>query len=191
MKKKVSPTEQVCMNAMHELVQTKMISRISVQDVLNATGISKATFYRHYSDKYDLYEKMLQRDVRHIFNDSCDLARWDERICDFLHHIKQEEKLYSHMVRSDPNGFCTFYTNVMSGLFLLRLERLWGKQYHLSQPLQTRCLFMSAGMAAVLADWIASGCDVAPDLLAGQFVAMFSALGQNNELNASFDAARQ
>lgn len=184
MNKKPSPTEQLCMNAMHELAQTKMIGRISVRDVLNATGISKATFYRHYTDKYDLYEKMLYRDVDHIFTDSCDLSQWQERIRIFFRHIQRELPLYQHMVRADPNAFTTFYTNAVCGLFLLRLERLQGKGYRVPQALHTRVLFMSAGMAAVLCDWIAGGCTTPSDALAEQFIGLFADIARGSALSA-------
>jgi AcrR family transcriptional regulator len=49
------PTERVCMDALHHLMQRKMLSHITVQDILDDAGISKATFYRHYKDKDDLF----------------------------------------------------------------------------------------------------------------------------------------
>lgn len=184
MARKVSPTEQFCMNAMHELAQAKMIDHISVQDILDATGISKATFYRHFSDKYDLHEKMLRRDVDYIFTDSCDLALWEERIGIFIRGIKSEEKIYLRMVKLDPTAFTTFYTNVLSGLLNKRLERI-GVAPPFPDRLRRRCVFLSAGLAEMLCGWIAEGCAAPADVIVGEFNELIRLAAHGTELSSA------
>ena len=182
MSRKISPTEQVCMNAMHELAQTKMISRISVQDILAVTGISKATFYRHFTDKYDLYDKMLRRDVEYLFNDNCDLNQWTDRIVEHLRNMKKDESIHIRMVRSDPSSFTTFHTNLLSGLLNSRLRRLHGPDYTAPKALQTRCLFISAGLAAILCEWFQEGCPTTPEAMAEEFIRLISTVSKGTEL---------
>lgn len=85
------PTERVCMDALHHLMQRKMLSHITVQDILDDAGISKATFYRHYKDKDDLFGKMVRRDVNFIFSDDCDLDQWGIRVAQFAKALQQEQ----------------------------------------------------------------------------------------------------
>lgn len=181
--KKVSPTEQICMNAMHELIGVKMINRISVQDIIDMAGISKATFYRHYTDKYDLYEKMLRRDVEHIFTDSCTLREWPVRIRSFAHAIQKEQKFYYRMVRDDPGSFTMFYTNVLYNLMERRLARLHGKPYTMSHSLHLKCMFTSAGTAALLCDWITGGCAASADNIADEICSMIETIAKGTELH--------
>lgn len=182
MSKRVSPTEQLCMNAMHKLAQTKMINRISVQDILAVTGISKATFYRHYTDKYDLYEKMLRRDVEYLFHDTCDLNQWGDRVMIYLQNMKKDETIHIRMVRSDPGSFTTFHTNLLSGLLNARLKRLYGPNYTVSPSLHTRCLFISAGLSAILCDWFLEGCPSSPETVAKDFIELISTVSRGTEL---------
>lgn len=170
------------MNAMHELVQSKMINRITVQDILDTTGISKATFYRHFTDKFDLYEKMLSRDLEYIFTDYCSLDEWPTRIRAFAHTIQKEVKLYSRMVRDDPGSFTTFYTNMLYNLLERRLSRLYGKPYRKSHELHLKCMFTSAGTAAVLCDWIADNCTVSADKIAEEICGLIGSVAKESEL---------
>lgn len=185
MDKKISPTEQICMNAMHELVQVKLISRISVQDVLSATGISKATFYRHFTDKYDLYEKMLRRDVDHIFTEYCDLDQWQERIHIWLGDVKKEESIYSRMVRSDAAAFTSFYKNLIYGLLMKRLRRLNSKTVSVSRAMHAKCLFISAGVAALLCDWISEGCAEDGAVIADTLISLIKSVAYGSELGGT------
>ena len=40
--------------AFYELAKTKSLEDITVQDILDYSGISRSTFYRHFVDKYDV-----------------------------------------------------------------------------------------------------------------------------------------
>lgn len=40
--------------AFYELAKTKPLEDITVQDILDYSGVSRSTFYRHFADKYDV-----------------------------------------------------------------------------------------------------------------------------------------
>ena len=44
--------------AMVHLLKSKPFEKITVQDILDETPVSRATFYKHYRDKYEIVEKM-------------------------------------------------------------------------------------------------------------------------------------
>ena len=44
-----------------QLLQEKSFPKITVQDILDAAGINRTTFYRHYQDKYELAELLCGR----------------------------------------------------------------------------------------------------------------------------------
>ena len=171
------PIEKACMDAMHELLQTKMLSRITVQDILAAVGISRATFYRHYRDREDLFEKMIRRDVDSVFTNVCDLDRWRTRAEKFAESLRADKKVLYKMVRSDPGGFQTFYTNILYELLLKRLYRLHDEGFAVTPALRRRFLYMSAGAAAALGDWIQGGCAESPQEIGLEISALFHESG--------------
>lgn len=52
--KNIDKTKFVIVGAFNELVMKKDFEKISVKDICELSGISKATFYRHFHDKYDV-----------------------------------------------------------------------------------------------------------------------------------------
>ena len=52
-------TDKAIMQAMTSLLKKKPFEKITVQDILDETPVTRATFYAHYHDKYDVVEKML------------------------------------------------------------------------------------------------------------------------------------
>lgn len=49
-------SDQLFMNAFDELMEHKPIDQIRVAEIVEGAGLTKQTFYRHYTDKYELLE---------------------------------------------------------------------------------------------------------------------------------------
>ncbi len=180
-----NPTERVCMDALHLLMQRKMLNQITVQDILDNAGISKATFYRHYKDKDDLFGQMVRRDVNFIFSDDCNLDQWSIRVAQFAKALQQEQITLHRFARSNPDMFETFYTNIMYELFLKRLYRIHTRQFEVTPPLRRRFLFMCAGSAAILKDWIVNGCVESAERIAEELAALIMENSHNSPLQNS------
>lgn len=54
-------TDKAIMQALVSLLGRKAFEKITVQDILDETPVTRATFYAHYRDKYEIAEKMLNR----------------------------------------------------------------------------------------------------------------------------------
>lgn len=54
-------TDKAILQAMVSLLKKKPFEKITVQDILDETPVTRATFYAHYHDKYDVVEKMLEQ----------------------------------------------------------------------------------------------------------------------------------
>ena len=179
------PTERVCMDALHHLMQRKMLTQITIQDILDDAGISKATFYRHYQDKDDLFGQMVRRDVNFIFSDDCDLSQWSIRVAQFAKALQQEQIMLHRFARNEPDVFETFYTNIMYELFLKRLYRIHGRQFEVTPSMRRRFLFMCAGSAAILKDWIVSGCIESAESVARELAELIVENARNSPLQNS------
>jgi AcrR family transcriptional regulator len=56
---RIRRTRQLLQGALRNLMQSKNIDEISVQDITDAATVNRATFYDHYTDKYALLEAMV------------------------------------------------------------------------------------------------------------------------------------
>lgn len=52
-------TDKAIMQALMHLMREKPFEKITVQDILDETPVTRATFYAHYHDKYEIIERML------------------------------------------------------------------------------------------------------------------------------------
>lgn len=52
-------TDKAIIQALISLLRRKPFEKITVQDILTETPVTRATFYAHYRDKYEIAEKML------------------------------------------------------------------------------------------------------------------------------------
>ena len=79
--------------ALGKLLETKEFDKISVQDIAEAATVNRATFYDHYTDKFDLLECMVgtrfgellaARGVRFDGGCASALRAMVQGVCDFL-----------------------------------------------------------------------------------------------------------
>lgn len=57
---RVKRTHKLILEAMVELTAQKGFSTVTVRDITKYAGINRATFYRHYQDKFDLLDQYAQ-----------------------------------------------------------------------------------------------------------------------------------
>lgn len=53
-------TDKAIKQALMKLLKTKPFEKITVQDILDETPVTRSTFYKHFHDKYEIAEKMLE-----------------------------------------------------------------------------------------------------------------------------------
>ncbi len=51
-------TDKAIKQALISLLKTKPFEKITVQDILDETPVTRSTFYKHYHDKYEIVEKL-------------------------------------------------------------------------------------------------------------------------------------
>lgn len=56
--RRISRTNKAICDAFTELMYEKELSKITVQELVDRADVGRATFYKHYYDIYDVYEKI-------------------------------------------------------------------------------------------------------------------------------------
>jgi AcrR family transcriptional regulator len=75
-------SKEILAEAFREVAAKKNIDRITVQDIVNNCGYSPATFYRNFSDKYDLIAWDHTRSVAEIMGRISDSYSWKQTLAD-------------------------------------------------------------------------------------------------------------
>ena len=82
-------------DALVELLLQRPFDQITVQDVLDRAGVSRATFYSHYRDKNDL----LLSDAEEFFER---MATWLSRSGDKSERVAPIQELFAHIAEMRP-----------------------------------------------------------------------------------------
>lgn len=116
--------EELLFSTLSKLLHEKSLDKLSVTDIIKESGVSRATFYRYYSDKYDLfnsnYQKILE-DTLFRFNEGIPYAEVQHSLYKVL---KDNIKLFQNAFRSsDANSLKNFIFDMSMDFFLGVLKK--------------------------------------------------------------------
>lgn len=60
-------TKQFLLNAMVSLLEEKSLDELSVADICEKAMVHRTTFYKHFGDKYDLFEYLIRAAENYVF----------------------------------------------------------------------------------------------------------------------------
>ena len=131
-------THHFLQEAMIELVTEKGFDAITVGDIAERAMINRATFYRHYQDKYDLVVTIFEEAANHLVEDTkalrkdIDPGEKEENLLEIwsqlFEHVAEHARLYRAML--GKNGSPWFAARMREHIVKLILEResLWEQQ---------------------------------------------------------------
>lgn len=128
---RIRRTHHFLQEAMIELITEKGFDAITVGDITERAMINRATFYRHYQDKYDLvakiFEEAANRLVEHMkpLRKDSDPVEKEENLLEIWHqffeHVAEHARLYRAML--GKNGSPWFAARMREHTIKLMLER--------------------------------------------------------------------
>jgi AcrR family transcriptional regulator len=134
---RIRRTHQFLQEAMIELITVKGFDAITVGDIAERAMINRATFYRHYQDKYDLVAKIFEETTNHLVENMKPLRKDTghsamdnppEIWIQLFEHVAEHARLYRAML--GKNGSPWFAARMREHIIKLILEneRRWEQQ---------------------------------------------------------------
>jgi AcrR family transcriptional regulator len=139
---RIRRTHHFLQEAMIELITEKGVDAITVGDITERAMINRATFYRHYQDKYDLVARIFEETADSLVEQIKPLRKDSDRVekeenfleiwIQFFEHVAQHARMYramrcSTIIRS--NGVDQLKLP-MKKMAYLRPENHRGKEEH-------------------------------------------------------------
>ena len=100
---RVRRTRDLLSVALRRLMQQKILSEITVQDVLNEAGVSRSAFYAHFSSTQDLLLADMDEFLEMVATNLCGTGQ-SQRIvpvAEFFSHVGEAEQIRVALARSD------------------------------------------------------------------------------------------
>jgi AcrR family transcriptional regulator len=153
---RVRYTRMVIKDSFVKLLKDQPINKITVKDVCDLAEINRATFYKHYTDCFDLLKRIedesiaelqqLVKDSRHkgisdIFNK-------------ILSEMKEKGSLYYTLF--SENGDSAFPTRILNLCYEQVNPLIEAPDYSLTQQ-EWLYYFMAYGCSGILTHWVNSG----------------------------------
>ncbi|MCH8646374.1 TetR/AcrR family transcriptional regulator [Staphylococcus lugdunensis] len=160
MDKRVLRTQKRLRESMLQLLEEQHYNDISVKDICEASGVSRATFYLHYKDKEDFIMTYQQEVIKSIKKRILKV-QFDNKIQFFenvLNFWEQEGSIFlkliedkgAHMIHQDIKR--NLQQNIEVGLIpFLKTQTLTHKEKYFL------IIFMSNAIFGVLQDWVQRG----------------------------------
>ncbi|MCL2879940.1 MAG: TetR/AcrR family transcriptional regulator [Treponema sp.] len=160
--RKTRYTKMVLRDSLMELMKTKPISAIYIKEICALADISRVTFYKHYTDQYDLLKKIEEETfaaIDTILNRYAvyknDKKMTLQMVEEILQHIADNNK--SIYVLFTENGDINFQKNLFSSMYRKNyLKSLTDKLTDEAEK-QYFFLFIVTGTAGIICHWINNG----------------------------------
>lgn len=165
---RVRYTRRVIQEAFFTLLAEQPVSKITVKEICELAQINRATFYKHYSDPFDLLETVKQQMLQNL---QAAIARYkDEARGDFLvellKNLKDHDQDYD-LVCSE-NGDPSF-SSLLTQTIYRELSPDVEQKFSGLPPRQQQMAFcfLAQGTGAALDCWMKSGMQESPEEMAG------------------------
>jgi AcrR family transcriptional regulator len=161
---RVRRTRKVLKSALIELTIEKGFAAVTVQDIANRAMVNRATFYRHYLDKYDLLDQYMsevydltaaQEEIPIVGAQYANLAKPPAGLISLLEHVQQHADFYRVML--GKQGDTSFVQNIQQYIEK-RFRSLLPASARPSEPLLELCLsYVSHAGVGAIVWWLNNG----------------------------------
>lgn len=174
---RVRLTRNLLKNALVQLMQEQHISKISIRALCEVADINRSTFYMHYTDQYDLLNKVQQEALDNL-NKYLSKQTLNENhpisiqvLTRVLDYIKENLELFKALL--SKNCDFTFQKN------LIELAQVISSQQNQSLDVRTQeyvKIFGFTGAISMLQKWLHDGTNESPAQMA-EFVVQITYYG--------------
>jgi len=178
MDRRTQKTKKAIRDAFLTLLSEKNINKITVAEISQLADLGRGTFYLHYKDIYDLYEKIeddFYSEIEQFFDQSysddqsADLMYLTHMITDFMASNKDVFLLLSG---SESNG------RVLRQLKELIIKKtIWKESgQNSSDYLAVKFVFVISGVVGVLEEWLLNGIELSQEQISQTLYAVLHKL---------------
>lgn len=101
--RRIQRTRKLIQTALIELTIQKGFAAVTVSDITEYAGVNRATFYRHYQDKFDLLDQYA-REVYQLLDEAAETVDQENStsgLANMFDHVRAHTKFYRVMLSKD------------------------------------------------------------------------------------------
>lgn len=165
--KRTLKTRKALSDGLAELLTYKELHKITVQEIADKADVNRVTFYKHYLDVYDLYEKLeneVMVDLGLLMLPSKD-KKLDGYNSQLIDYIDEHRKIFSMIFSPYNTGqLRDKVEKLFAGLYLQLYKEKIGESSK-SNDFEYISFYHSSGCLAIIEKWVRSGYDRPKDYI--------------------------
>ena len=156
--RRVKYTKMVLKESFINLLDKKDISQITIKEICEDADINRATFYAHYSDQYDLMQKIENELFENVSSYLSDFTQNDtdfhltEMITKILEYIKENSKLCKLLL--SERGDLNFQKRIMMLVYDKNIKIPAGSGELSEQDAEYIYSFIITGCVGLIQKWL-------------------------------------
>ncbi|SEL26460.1 transcriptional regulator, TetR family [Ruminococcus sp. YRD2003] len=172
-------TRKAICDAFAELLANKELHKITVQEIADRADVNRVTFYKHYLDVYDLYDK-IEEDVLvelGLLILQLDELRSEEFFSCLIGYIRDNKSVFGMIFsRNGTNDLREKFGKLMEGLFRKLISEQKDSRLNDGHIEYLSC-YRAQGCIAVVEKWVLGGLSEPESFIVG----ILSDLDKNTE----------
>ena len=163
--KRTLKTRKALCAGLAELLTTKELHRITVQEIADRADVNRVTFYKHYLDVYDLYDHLEQETITELglllLERDYDLGYMKH----LLDYIEENKTIFSMIFSPYSTGSLRDKIDKMiDGTYLTIFREKYGIRKN-NKEFEYICHYHSSGCIAIIEKWVRAGYDKPKDFI--------------------------
>ena len=166
-------TKQALANALKQLLQKKQITKITINDIAEACGISRMTLYYHFKDIYDLADWTLQETLHTAIADNRTHDNWQQGFLNLLDVLKAHQPLILNVYRAiDREQVERYMRREVEALLLPVVEEQAAGLQISEKGKHMVAIFYTYAFMGIVLEWIQRNMQASPQEVADTTAAM-------------------
>lgn len=167
-------TKKVIMEAFLELIREQTLDKISVKDIVEASGINRNTFYYYYKDLYDLIDDVFLTKTKQVLTRQQQYDTWLEEFREMSSFLIEHRQSISHIYYSKSRDVLERYIFTISGEMIRSyIEKLPESEEVCEEDRNFVCSFYSFSMVGMMLSWLKGDMQVETEEFLGKMAAIF------------------
>ena len=167
--KRILKSQQAIKKALIELMSEKKFDSITIQDISDRADVHRATIYLHYTDKFDLLDKLIEEhinEMQEISKTACQMD-WIDANLVYFEYLERNYLFFSTMLAS--KGAPSFRSRFLEFLieeYKVEVNINEEKNHELNDDVMG--CFMGTAFVGIVEWWIMKGMPYPPHVMAKQ-----------------------
>lgn len=168
-------TKLALLDAFTVLLQKKPFSKITIQDITSACGISRMTFYYHFDDIYDMIDWAIKEKLQKAVDTNFTYDTWKQGYINVFKAVLEEKTFFLKVFPSIDLRRVELYLYAFAHRYILNVvnEKLQKMVLEVDEKSKNLiCDIYGYAMVGCLLRWISTGMREEPEELVEQFAAI-------------------